>query len=288
MNIKIDKITDTDFLAPLSHIPHPPSTLYIKGALPPLHYKIVTIVGSRSCSEYSKLVVNEICQSLKGQPVSILSGMARGIDSHVHKAALTHGIHTIAVVGSGLDDSVLYPKQNLPLSHMILESGGALISEHSQFTSSRIWMFPARNRIMVGLSQLVIIIEARQKSGTLITSRLATDYNRDLLVVPNSIYSTFSKGSNELIKQGAYVYTKPSDIFELLKLTIPESMSLFDYIPNEIEKCILDSIDKGFNRTDTILTECSPTFTVSEIIQNILQLEIGNIIKKCDGVYIVV
>jgi DNA processing protein len=139
---------------------------------------------------------------------------------------------------------------------------------------------------MVGLSNLVIIIEAKEKSGTRITARLATDYNRDLLVIPNSIYSSHSKGSNELIKQGAYVYTKPEDLFHLLKLDFKEN-KIQTYIPTANEKIILEEISLGNNQTQTILDSCSTKLTPSEIVQSLLSLEIEDVIKRVDGRYVV-
>lgn len=147
-------------------------------------------------------------------------------------------------------------------------------------------MFPARNRIMVGISDLVIVIEAKEKSGTQITARLATDYNRDLLVVPNSIYSSYSRGSNELIKQGAYVYTKPEDVFNLLKLNFKENKTQ-TYAPTENEKIIIEAILSGHTQTQLLIDVCSHILTTSEIIQNILNLEIEDVIKRVDGGYVV-
>lgn len=263
-----------------------PNHSILGGSLPPHGHRLVTIVGSRRCSEYGKLVIKEICASLKGQDVSLVSGLAYGADSFVHEQALANGIHTIAVVGSGLEDKVLYPKSNLILAHRILDSGGALISEQKPAAPSRIWMFPARNRIMVGMSSLVIIIEAREKSGTLITARLATDYNRDLIVVPNSIHSPYSKGSNDLIRQGAYIYTKPADLFELLKLDMPEQETLSLYSPTPQEDVILRSIADGHTIAEKIISACLSKLSISEVLQGLLNLEIQGVIKKVGGQYI--
>jgi len=296
----IQIVDDAHILGMLKETPYPPKVLYIRGGLtvgtvdedvlskgqnaPP--FKRITIVGSRQCSQYAKQVVDEICASLQGQPVSIVSGLARGVDTHAHTCALKYNLHTIAVVGSGLDDEVIYPHSNHRLAHQILKSGGALISEYEPRMRSQKWMFPARNRIMAGISDLVIIIEAKEKSGTLITSRLATDYNRDLMVIPNSIYSHYSKGSNELIKQGAYVYTKPEDIFHLLKLDFEECVTS-KYTPTDNENFILTAIQSGHNKTQTILDTCPSQLTPSEVIQLLLNLEIENVIKRMDGVYVV-
>jgi DNA processing protein len=254
--------------------------------LPPAGYKLVTIVGSRRCSQYAKQVVEEICRALAGQPVSIVSGLALGIDSHAHECALKYGLHTMAVLGCGLDDSVLYPSRHVRLAHKILESGGALISEYEADRHSISWMFPARNRIMVGLADLVIVAEAREKSGSLISARMATDYNRDLLVVPNSIYSLYSKGSNRLIREGAYIYTEPRDVCDMLGFEYAgESVSKYD--PSDTERIILTAITDGHTLTQQIIEHCSSRLPVSEVIQILLNLEIENVIKRVDGTYVV-
>lgn len=286
MRENIQIVENTHIIELLKETPYPPKVLYVRGAFGAPHLKRITIVGSRMCSQYAKQVVEEICCALEGQPVSIVSGLAQGVDAHAHKSALKYNLHTIAVLGCGLSDSVLNIHHNQRLAYSILKSGGALISEYTEEVTSKPWMFPARNRIMVGISDLVIIIEAKQKSGTSITARLTTDYNRNLLVIPNSIYSSHSKGSNELIKQGAYVYTQPEDVFNLLGLNFQKKNSS-NYLPTESEKLILDAISSGQNKTQLILDECSNKLTTSEIIQILLNLEIEEVIKRIDGVYTV-
>ena len=256
----------------------------MRGELPPVGYKMVTIVGSRRCSQYAKQVVEEICRALAGQPVSIVSGLALGIDSHAHECALKYGLHTMAILGCGLNDSVLYPSRHLRLAHQILKSGGALISEYEADKHSIAWMFPARNRIMVGIADLVIVAEAREKSGSLISARMATDYNRDLLVVPNSIYSPNSKGSNDLIRQGAYIYTCPRDLLELLDLEYTGEISI-PYVPSSAEQAVLSAITEGHIQTQHIIERCSSELPVSQIIQILLNLEIENVIRRVDGTY---
>lgn len=290
-NIQI--VEDVHILELLQETPYPPEVLYRRGEIrsgpegpTPLAHKFITIVGSRICSEYGKQVVDEICKSLESQPVSIISGLANGIDIHAHKCALKYNIHTIAVLGCGLGEKVLQTHSNYRVAQKILDAGGALISEYESSQTSRSYMFPARNRIMVGISDLIIIIEAKEKSGTSITARLATDYNRDLMVVPNSIHSSYSKGSNELIKQGAYVYTKPEDIFNLLNLNFKEN-KFSTYTPTDTEHIIIQAINSGHNKTQLIIDECSNTCTTSEIIQMLLNLEIEDVIKRVDGIYIV-
>ena len=286
MQENIHILNNKILLKKLKEIPQPPKVLYMRGVFGASHHKFITIVGSRKCSDYGKQIVDEICKSLVGQPITIVSGLANGIDAHAHKCALTHNLHTISVLGSGLSENILRMHTNYKLAHKILNSNSALISEYKPSMKSKPYMFPARNRIMVGLSDLVIIIEARKKSGTLITARMATDYNRDLLVIPNSIYSSHSKGSNELIKQGAYVYTEPKDIFNLLNLEYSE-LKINSYTPNKIEEEIIIAISNNISDIQSLIDYLSKTYNISQITQSLLNLEIEDVVKRVDGRYVV-
>src|SRR3989344_4788228 len=172
----------------LLEIPQPPETLYIRGKLPAPEFVRLCVVGSRKYTPYGREACEKLIGELRGHPVCIVSGLALGIDRIAHEAALKAGLPTIAVPGSGLDIEVIYPKSNLGLAKDILKHGGCLLSELPPKEKATTWTFPQRNRIMAGLSRAVLIIEAEQKSGTLITSRLATEYNRDVLTVPGSIF----------------------------------------------------------------------------------------------------
>ncbi len=218
MSFPITKISPTDFLPLLSEINDPPQTLYLRGTLPPLEYKLLAIVGSREYSPYGREVCETLIAGLRGAPLSIVSGLALGIDGIAHKAALRAGIHTIAVPGSGLDDRVLYPRAHTSLAHEILEAGGALLSEFVPEWKPRPESFPERNRIMAGMSHATLIIEATERSGTLITARLAMEYNREVLAVPGSIFGATAYGPHMLIRNGAALITKSEDILETLGL----------------------------------------------------------------------
>lgn len=204
----------------LTEIPHGPEVVYVRGCIPPRGTKYLTVVGSRNYSDYGKRVVEYLISGLRGYPLSIISGLAIGIDSLVHTVALASGLHTISVPGSGLDESILYPQRNRNLAKEILEQGGALLSEFEPHFRVTRWSFPKRNRIMAGLSHAVLLIEAGEKSGTLITGRLATDFNRELLVVPGGIFSMGSQGVHQFLKLGATPVTTPEDIVSALNLEI--------------------------------------------------------------------
>jgi DNA processing protein len=161
------------------------------------------VVGARRYSAYGREACQSLISGLAGLPISIVSGLAIGIDEIAHSAALKAGLHCIAVPGSGLDDKVLYPSSNRRLAADIMQKGGALLSEFAPDLQAAPWTFPQRNRIMAGLSDAVLVIEAEIKSGTLITSKLATEYNRDVFAVPGSIFSPQSAGPHMLLRLGA-------------------------------------------------------------------------------------
>jgi len=201
----------------LKEIPDPPAELYLLGSLPE-EVVWLSVVGSRRYSTYGQDVCRQLISGLASYPICIVSGLALGIDSIAHEAALEAGLPTVAVPGSGLKEEVLYPASHRQLARRIVASGGALLSEMAPDERASKWSFPRRNRIMAGLSQAVLVIEASERSGTLITARLATEYNRDVLAVPGSIFSSGSAGPNGLIAQGACPITSASDVAEALGL----------------------------------------------------------------------
>ena len=190
---------------------------------------------------------------LAGSPVVIVSGLAYGIDAEAHKAALRHGLPTVAVPGSGLDWNVLYPKANQSLAREILASGGALLSEEKPDATAMDYMFPRRNRIMVGLSHATLVVEAKEKSGSLITAKLATEYNRKVLLVPVSIFSESSKGTPHFLKLGASAATEPADILRALGLAEATPLSRSeraDLSPTEVR--VLELIASPLSRDELI------------------------------------
>lgn len=202
----------------LHETPDPPKKLYYRGALPPSDMTLIAVVGSRKYTTYGKQVVEHLIDGLRGQHIGIVSGLALGIDSLAHRAALECDLYTLAVPGSGLDDTVLYPRTHVGLAHQILEKGGCLMSEYEPTFAATQWTFPRRNRIVVGMCAATLIIEAGEKSGTLISARLAADYNRELLVVPGNIFSDTSVGCHQFLKLGATPVTSAADILEALAM----------------------------------------------------------------------
>src|SRR3989344_4677311 len=202
----------------LKEIPEPPKQLRLWGQMHNPENKLLAIVGSRKFSIYGREVCESIVSGLAGSPVTIVSGLALGIDSIAHHAALRAGIQTLAIPGSGLDRTVLHPHSHVNLAEEIVESGGGLISEYDDLMPSGVWAFPRRNRIMAGMCHATIVIEAERKSGTLITSRLATEYNKEVGAVPGPIYSPTSDGPHMLIRLGAALIRDANDVLELLGL----------------------------------------------------------------------
>ena len=217
------KLSPADFPSLLKEINDPPEILYIEGEYPKKNeYKFLAVVGSRKYSRYGQEACQELIAGLAGYPIVIVSGLALGIDAIAHQSALKNNLLTVAIPGSGLDRKVLHPFSNHHLADEIVERGGCLLSELEPECPAGIHTFPRRNRIMAGLSHATLIVEAGEKSGTLITARLAMEYNRDVLVVPGSIFSPGSRGANNLIRQGAMPVNKSEDILQALGFNTDE------------------------------------------------------------------
>lgn len=280
MAYDIRQLAPDTFPKLLCEIPDAPETLYIKGELPSEDQKLLCVVGSRSYTSYGKEVCEKLISGLAGYPVVIVSGLALGIDAIAHKAALNAGIKTLAVPGSGLDDRVLYPRANAGLAKRILDSGGALLSEFEPNYRAAPHSFSQRNRIMAGLSHAVLVIEAKLKSGTLITSRLAGDYNRDVLTVPHSIFSKTSEGPHMLIRLGAVPVTTSSQILEALDMSAEEKeeVNLADLTEDEqrVMKILLEPIE----RDDLIVKLDMPVHKANVLLS---AMELKGFIKELGG-----
>ncbi|MBU6370501.1 MAG: DNA-processing protein DprA [Patescibacteria group bacterium] len=213
-----------EFPEKLREINDPPKILHVKGTLPHPDTKILCVVGSRKHTAYGKEACEKLIAGLAGYDICIVSGLALGIDAVAHRAALAANLKTIAVPGSGLDEKVLYPVTNKRLAEEILLAGGAIMSEFDADTIAAPWTFPQRNRIMAGLADATLVIEAELKSGTLITSKFATEYNRDVLAVPGSIFSKNSDGPHMLIRLGATPVRTSEDILEALGFKVEQKI----------------------------------------------------------------
>lgn len=267
----------------LTEINDAPKQLYIEGELPDNEENIfLAVIGTRKFSTYGKEACKKIISGLAGYPIVIVSGLALGIDAIAHKAAIDAGLKTVAVPGSGLDYSVLHPHSNRKLADEIVASGGALISELEPTQPAGVHTFPQRNRIIAGLSQAILVIEAPKRSGTSITARLALDYNRDVYAVPGSIFSINSLGSNRLIKQGATPISSSEDLLEALGFDI----KLTEYGQKEIknlskeEQKILDILTEPFPRDELIRQSGMLPNAANSLL---MMMEIKNLVKESGG-----
>lgn len=211
-NIQILTIKDEDYPYLLKQIYDSPSVIYIMGNKKILSQNGIAIVGSRNCSLYGQKIAKYLSYQLAKKGIHIISGLARGIDTFSHIGTLQAKGKTIAVLGSGLD--VIYPPENAKLAEKIVESGGCLVSEYIVGTKPLGEHFPARNRIISGLASGVVVVEASEKSGSLITVDFALEQGKNVYAVPGNINSPNSLGTNALIKQGAKIVTSIEDILE--------------------------------------------------------------------------
>src|SRR3989338_113647 len=270
----------------LREIPQPPVQLRLEGELPRAGHKLLAVVGSRKFSAYGREVCESLIRSLAGEPVTIVSGLALGIDSIAHRAALRADLQTIAIPGSGLDRSVIHPRSHAGLADEIVENGGGLMSEYDDLMPSGVWAFPRRNRIMAGMCHATLVIEAEKKSGTLITSRLATEYNRDVGAVPGQAYSSTSDGPHMLIRLGAALVRDHNDILELLGLPRhDEHPTLADVkgLTGE-EKIFIKLLERPAPRDELIRKSKLDTGTASAVlslleIKGLIAEELGEVRK---------
>lgn len=280
----MQKIIKADFPPLLNEISDPPPFLYIEGDLPDTtENKYLAVVGARKNSSYGKEVCQKLIGGLRGYPIVIVSGLAIGIDSIAHEAALDARLKTVAVPGSGLNEDVLYPASNRNLAKKILQNNGALVSEFEPNFRATPYSFPQRNRIMAGISQAVLVIEAEKKSGTLITARLAVDYNRDVLTVPGSIFSKTSEGPHYLIRNGATPITESKDVLEALGFAtenIPRNLELEIENCSPEEKKILSMLSEPLQKDELIRKVALPLNAVNALIS---MLEIKGLLSERGG-----
>lgn len=279
----LKKLPREQWPAALLETPEPPQQLWIEGELPEPHFIYLTVIGSRKYSNYGREVCEKLVAELSHLPIVIVSGLALGIDTIAHKSALQNNLKTIAFPGSGLDRQVIHPHTNKKLADQIIEAGGALISEFDPTYPAGLHTFPKRNRLMAGLAKATLVIEAGERSGTLITARLALDYNREVLAVPGSIFSLGSLGTNRLIRQGATPVTGGDDVAEALGFerrdTDQLSLKLESLSPTERQIIELLQIEP-LSRDDLIRTLALP---ISEANSLLAVMEIKGLIKEAMG-----
>ncbi|MDO8555168.1 MAG: DNA-processing protein DprA [bacterium] len=255
----------------------PPEILYIKGRLPQegIH---LAVVGTRKCSNYGREACEKIVNELKEYGVVIVSGLALGIDTIAHKAALKNKMKTVAVLGSGLKNSVIYPGINQRLAQEIIEKDGCLISEYPFDMKAARFTFPQRNRIVAGMSAGTLVVEAPERSGALITALMALEYNREVFAVPGSIFSQLSKGANNLLKMGAAIVTETEDVLRALGIEPKEKNGEINLSPLELK--IVEFLYEPSERDELIRKSKIPT---KDALPLLIQMEIKGILKESGG-----
>ena len=220
-NIDVVTLNDNNYPKLLKQISNPPFLLYYKGKLnDPRDVNSVAVVGTRKISEYGKRVTQNIVTELVKYNLSIVSGLASGIDAVAHQTCLDNNGRTIAVLGFGLNSNVFYPKENIQLAQDILNNNGLILSEYPPHTRPERYFFPQRNRIVAGLSLGTLVTEAPKRSGALLTAKLALDYNREVFTIPGDINSVNSQGPHDLIQTGAKLVTTADDIITEIPLEL--------------------------------------------------------------------
>lgn len=288
--MKIKKLAKEYWPEGLHEIPQPPEQLYILGEFPEEELVFLCVVGSRKFTSYGKEVCEKLIAGLKGYPIAIVSGFAIGIDTIAHKKALEMGIKTIVFPGSGLGENAIYPRTNIKIMEEVIDKGGCFISEYEEDFKATQWSFPMRNRLMAGISKAVLVIEAEERSGTMITARLATEYNKDVLAIPGPIFSPNSKGTNKLLRLGATPITNSEELLEALGFEMSKDekediqQKLFDDLSTE-EKKVINILREAKPRDELIrelgmsIQEANSLLSVMEI-KNLIKEELGEIRLK--------
>jgi DNA processing protein len=269
---------DAEFPNCLRTIPSRPKELYLRGTLD-LAAPCVAMVGARVPSAYGKQACQDIARGLARAGVCIISGMAPGIDTISHQTALENGGRTIGVIGTGLDESSFFPRQNLDLAQKVVDTGGCLISEYPAGFKATNYSFPQRNRIVAGLSLAVVVVEAREKSGSLITAEWGRKQHKLIFSVPGSIYSANSRGTNWLLKNEAKACDSALDILNALGIA-PALPKIGAAAKNANEQKVLDTLKDGALDIDEIILA---TKLPARIVMSLIPImELNGLIKNIE------
>jgi DNA processing protein len=264
----------------LRAIHDPPSVLWIRGDgdLRALTRPAAAIVGARSCTAYGRSVARSLGREVAAAGAVVVSGLARGIDGEAHRGALDAGGTTVAVLGCGVDRD--YPAAHAELARRIVELGGLVVSEYEPGVEPAPWRFPARNRIISGLTRVTVVVEARERSGALITADMALEQGREVMAVPGEITSAASMGTNGLIRQGAAPVTRVLDVLEALGL---EDRSPVETPATAIQVAVLAALAAGATGVDDIAR--SSGLAASAVASALVALELDGRVSGEDGVY---
>jgi len=275
--VKVFTWHDSGYPSRLKEIYDYPTVLYVRGSLLPEDEWCLAVVGTRRASVYGRQVTEEIVSDLVRSKITIVSGLAKGIDSIAHRSALEASGRTIAVFACGLD--VVYPSENANLARSIIQQG-ALVSEYPLGTRPKADNFPRRNRIMSGMSLGVLIVEAGETSGALITTNMALEQNREVFAVPGSILSPASRGTNHLIQEGAKLVRNYTDILEELNLTaVAHQMEIKEAVPaSETESLLLKQLSAEPTHIDEVCRNSS--LPVSTVSSTLAMMELKGLVKQ--------
>jgi DNA processing protein len=271
--------SDRAFPAALRSIFDPPPGLFLRGDGPVelLDRPVVSIVGARACSPYGSHVARTFGRELAAAGLVVVSGMARGVDGEVHRGALEAGGTTVAVLGCGIDRD--YPAAHAELARRIC-AAGLVVSEYPPGVEPAPWRFPARNRIVAGLAQATVVVEARERSGALITADLALEEGREVFAVPGEITSALSAGTNGLLRLGATAATSAADVLEMFGLTPPEPASP-DLGPSAV--AVLTRLRDGPTSADELVRALA--LGAGAVAAALAELELHGLATECSGIY---
>lgn len=269
---------ESEYPDSLKHIYDAPFGLYVKGKLPKLDKTHIAIVGSRECTDYGQAMASYFASELSKAGIGIISGMARGVDGYAHEGALSAGGYSYGILGCGVD--YCYPKENFSL-YMKLQEKGGIISEYAVGTSPKPGNFPMRNRLISGISNGILVIEAREKSGSLITVDFGLEHGKNIYAIPGRIHDSLSTGCNNLIKMGAKLVSNPSDILEDFftnYVEIQYQMKKNNNMLETEEEIVYSKLDLLPKHVNDIAFETN--INISDLIVILMNLQLKNIIKE--------
>ena len=265
----------------LAAIFDPPPQLWVRGDgdLAILERPCLALVGARSCSSYGRAVARSLARDAAASGAVIVSGLARGVDGEAHRGALEAGGLTVAVLGCGVDRD--YPAAHRELARAIVEAGGLVLSEYEPGVEPAPWRFPARNRIIAGLSQVTVVVEARERSGALITADFALEQGREVMAVPGEITSALSAGSNGLLRQGAAPVTRTQDVLEALGLE--DATASTEAPPGEVAAALLAVLAEQAATADELVRATG--LAAGSVAAALVELELAGRVSGGEGAY---
>jgi DNA processing protein len=274
------KLGDVGYPFLLQNTFDPPETLYYKGVLPTQDEILLAVVGSRKMTPYGQAVLEKIIPPLVHADISIVSGLAYGIDTEAIRITLENNGKAYGIIGSGMDVASFYPKQNITLAGQMILKGGAIISEYPEGAPALPRNFAIRNRIIAGMCHGTLIVEAAKKSGSLITAQVAANENREVCAIPNALFILSSDGANELIKNGAHMITDVTDIFSIMGIEYGRKANASS---ENLSGTILDFLTSKPVHIDVVIK--SGNLTPSEAGAILSELEIKGVVKNVGGMH---